>query len=148
MKKQVSKDVFRVARSLLVGAFLVTLFSSSLRISSAAESEFTADVAGFQRIVEPFFRLHCVRCHGEKDAEGEFRVDTQLSADFLDVVVKERWGEVVNVLNSHEMPPEGEPQPGQETVAGVVDWITQQMARVELHRRDSAIVLRRMNVRP
>ncbi|MDA0285412.1 MAG: DUF1592 domain-containing protein, partial [Planctomycetota bacterium] len=30
-------------------------------------------------------------------------------------------------------------------VAKVVDWITQQVARVELYRRDSAIVLRRMN---
>jgi len=111
----------------------------------AADDSFQPDATGFQRIVEPFFRQHCVRCHGPQEAEGEFRVDTQVNADFVDVVIKGRWGEVINVLNSHEMPPEGEPQPRQNAVAEVVDWITQQMARAELHRRDSAIVLRRMN---
>ncbi|MFT5325178.1 MAG: mono/diheme cytochrome c family protein [Planctomycetaceae bacterium] len=113
--------------------------------SKAADSEFAPDDAGFQRIIEPFFKQHCVRCHGPGEAEGEFRVDTQVNADLVDVVVKARWGEVINVLNSHEMPPEGEPQPNQKAVAVVVDWITQQMARAELHRRDSAIILRRMN---
>ena len=48
-------------------------------------------------------------------------------------------------LNSHEMPPEDEPQPQPEEVAKVVDWITQQLVHAELYRRDSAIVLRRLN---
>ncbi|NQV24251.1 MAG: DUF1592 domain-containing protein [Rhodopirellula sp.] len=129
-----------------VVSFLVIV--SSMAMGQEQEREHRQperDEAGFRQIVEPFFRQHCVRCHGATEAEGEFRVDTQLSTDFLDVVIKARWGEVVNVLNSHEMPPEDEPQPRQETVAQVVDWITQQMARAELHRRDSAIVLRRMN---
>lgn len=129
---------------------LALLFAPVLQLAlvtdlTAADSDFAPDSAGFQRIVAPFFRQHCVRCHGPAEAEGEFRVDTQVNADFVDVVIKARWGEVINVLNSHEMPPEDEPQPTQQSVAAVVDWITQQMARVELHRRDSAIVLRRMN---
>jgi mono/diheme cytochrome c family protein len=106
---------------------------------------FQQDINGFQNVVAPFLKQHCVRCHGPEEAEGEFRVDTQVNADFVDVVVKARWGEVINVLNSHEMPPEGEPQPTEQSVAAVVDWITQQTARAELHRRDSAIILRRMN---
>lgn len=135
----ISRLTLRLFSALSVSSLL---FSSSL---SAADAEFSPDDAGFRRIVAPFFTQHCVRCHGPEDAEGEFRVDTQVSADFLDVVIKARWGEVINVLNSHEMPPEGEPQPSEQLVAEVVDWITQQMARAELHRRDSAIVLRRMN---
>ena len=130
---------------LLSFIFFVVAADSKAADSKAADPEFAPDDAGFQRIVEPFFKQHCVRCHGPAEAEGEFRIDTQVSADFLDVVIKGRWGEVINVLNSHEMPPEGEPQPNQKAVAEVVDWITQQMARTELHRRDSAIILRRMN---
>ena len=49
------------------------------------------------------------------------------------------------MLNSHEMPPEGEPQPKPDEVARVVDWITEQMTQAELIRRDGVIVLRRLN---
>jgi len=86
-----------------------------------------------------------LRCHGPDDQQADFRVDQHLPNDFLNFTAKGKWGEVVNVLNSHEMPPEDEPQPGADDVAKVVDWITQQMVRAELHRRDSAIVLRRLN---
>lgn len=144
--KRLLSDLLRRRLDLwLAAAFLLSSLCAGFREASAADLEFAPDNLGFQRIVEPFFTQHCVRCHGPKDAEGEFRVDSQVSADFMDVVIKGRWGEVINVLNSHEMPPEDEPQPSQESVATVVDWITQQMARAELHRRDSAIVLRRMN---
>tara|TARA_R110002072_G_scaffold303141_1_gene495725 strand:- start:41490 stop:44549 length:3060 start_codon:yes stop_codon:yes gene_type:complete len=145
MQRPLPEIPFRNFTATVAAAFLLLVLRADFQAADAAEPEFAPDTAGFQKIVEPFFRLHCVRCHGPKEAEGEFRVDTQVSADFLDVVVKGRWGEVVNVLNSHEMPPEDEPQPSQESVAEVVDWITRQMARAELHRRDSAIVLRRMN---
>ncbi|MDA1014412.1 MAG: DUF1592 domain-containing protein [Planctomycetota bacterium] len=104
-----------------------------------------ADEAGFEQVLKPFLKSHCIGCHGPAAQEGEFRVDVQLVNDFLDPVAKGKWGEVVNVLNSHEMPPEDETQPQPDEVAKVVDWIARQMARAELHRRDSAIVLRRIN---
>ena len=112
---------------------------------AADEPVFKTDEAGFKRVVEPFLQQHCVRCHGAKVNEGEFRVDTQLDTDFLDRTTQGKWGEVINVLSSNEMPPEDEQQPADNSVAAVVDWITKQMAQAELHRRDSAIVLRRIN---
>ena len=100
---------------------------------------------GYREIVAPFFKQHCVRCHGELKQEGEFHLERHLKTDFLDPSAKEKWGEVVNVLNSHEMPPEKEPQPKPNEVAKVVDWITEQLARAEVIRRDGQIVLRRLN---
>ncbi|MEZ6055320.1 MAG: DUF1592 domain-containing protein [Planctomycetaceae bacterium] len=130
-------------------AFAVTLSIGCVLLGGVTWGEenvtFEPDDAGYQRVVAPFLKAHCVRCHGEKLAEGEFRVDTELPNDFLNLRGKERWGEVVNVLNSHEMPPEGEPQPDVNDVGKVVDWVAAQMARAELLRRDSAIVLRRLN---
>ena len=108
-------------------------------------SDFQPDDAGYRQTVLPFFQQHCLRCHGADDQQADLRVDQHLPNDFLDVVAKGKWGEVVNVLNSHEMPPEDESQPNADEVAKVVDWITQQMVRAELHRRDSAIIVRRMN---
>jgi mono/diheme cytochrome c family protein len=145
MNPFLSENPLRKSARNLAATFVLAAVCVTSQKAGAAEPDFAPDAEGFQKIVEPFFRQHCVRCHGSEEAAGEFRVDSQLSANFLDVVVKGRWGEVINVLNSHEMPPEDEPQPSQESVAEVVDWITQQMARAELHRRDSAIVLRRMN---
>ncbi|MBC8355206.1 MAG: DUF1587 domain-containing protein [Planctomycetes bacterium] len=131
-----------------VPSFVVTTLLL-VTLSSVAKSQSVNDLlpddTGYHRTVVPFFKQHCLPCHGPDDQQADLRVDQHLPNDFLDLVAKGKWGEVVNVLNSHEMPPEDEPQPKVEEVAKVVDWITQQMVRAELHRRDSAIVVRRMN---
>ena len=132
-----------LACAILVATFLALVGS---RPAYAADVPPAApDAAGFQKIIAPFVKSHCVRCHGPEKKEGNFRVDQHLKNEFVDPASKEKWGEVVNVLNSHEMPPEGEPQPKPEEVAKVVDWITDQMVRAELVRRDGQIVLRRLN---
>lgn len=112
---------------------------------TASNVSFDADESGFKSTVEPFMKTHCLRCHGPDKDKANFRVDRDLTTRFLDPATKEKWGEVVDVLNSHEMPPEDEPQPQTDEVAQVVDWITKQMVSAELVRRDGAIVLRRMN---
>ena len=99
----------------------------------------------FRRDVLPFLDKHCKRCHGPDKSKGDLRVDEDLSTNFLDYVSHEKWGEVINVLNGHEMPPEDEPQPSTDEVAKVVDWITGEMVKAEMERRDAVVVLRRMN---
>ena len=108
-------------------------------------SQFEPDASGYSRTMQPFLKKYCIGCHGPDDSQGEFRVDQELPNDFLNLAAKGKWGEVVNVLNSHEMPPEDETQPTGREVSRVVDWITAQMARAELFRRDTVIVLRRLN---
>ena len=111
---------------------------------AAEQPAFVTDAAGFKSI-QPFLKEHCLRCHGPEKQKGEFRVDSQLPNEFLDPANKEKWAEVVNALNGHDMPPEKEPQPKPDEVAHVVDWITAQMVQAELVKRDTAIVLRRLN---
>lgn len=130
-------------RRLLLALLSVTGLNS---ISLAADAPaFRADEAGLQKVVTPFLKTHCVRCHGAEKKEGNLRIDQHLTTQFLDPAVKEKWSEVVNVLNSHEMPPEKEKQPTPAEVGAVVDWITAQMTQAELVRRDGVIVLRRLN---
>ena len=57
-----------------------------------------------------FFTEHCVRCHGEKQQKGEFRVD-KLPTDFTELANAQRWAEVLFRINTREMPPKKEPQP-------------------------------------
>ncbi len=113
--------------------------------TTAAES-LPPDAAGYQKTVAPFLSTYCQRCHGEKKAEGEFSVELgKLPNDFADPTARGRWREIVNVLNSHEMPPEKEKQPPEKEVAAVVDWITAQTVRAELAKRERGVVLRRLN---
>lgn len=130
-------------RACLLAALLMS--SGVVPVRAADAPTLTPDAAGFQKVIAPFVKSHCERCHGATKQEGNFRVDQHLKNEFLDPATKAKWGEVVNVLNSHEMPPEGEPQPKPDEVAKVVDWITEQMVQAELVRRDGQIVLRRLN---
>lgn len=79
--------------------------------------------ADFDKTVQPFFRKYCSRCHDEKTQEGEFRLDT-MSRDFTDMLVAQRWGEVLFRVNSGEMPPKDEAQPAAAELGEVAEWIS------------------------
>lgn len=87
----------------------------------------TPDAAGYDQVVEPFFASFCNKCHTGVKPKGDFALDVKaLPNDFLDLSTKGKWKEVVNVLNSHEMPPKKEDrQPTAKEVAEVVDWVTE-----------------------
>ena len=118
----------------------------TMLVSSLSAAEIPVDQAGYTKIVAPFFTKYCQKCHDSKKPEGEFAVDSQrLPNNFADPGTRSRWGEIVNVLNSHEMPPEKEKQPGSDEVAKLVDWITTQTVQAELVLRERSVVLRRLN---
>ena len=83
-----------------------------------------------------FFAEHCLRCHGEKQQKGEFRVDT-LPADFTEIGNAQRWAEVLFRINSREMPPKKEPQPKASELGPVVDWISTRIKEGEAVRMAS-----------
>ncbi|NNE92773.1 MAG: hypothetical protein HKN23_14095 [Verrucomicrobiales bacterium] len=72
-------------------------------------AQFAATISAVEPF-EPFLKEHCVRCHGPEKEKGDLRID-QLSRDFKAGIDGHFWAEVVNRINSGEMPPEDEPQP-------------------------------------
>jgi hypothetical protein len=123
-------------RKLLLGIVLLLL----------AQTGFADDQAGYDKVVSPFLKSYCSDCHTGDKPEGEFSVEqSRLEPKLTDLSVRKRWAEVVNVLNSHQMPPEKSPQPKAEEVAAVVDWITSQAVAAELVQRERTVVLRRLN---
>jgi mono/diheme cytochrome c family protein len=122
------------------------LFLALTATSIAQQASMPPDAAGYTQVAAPFLTDYCVSCHGPEKQKGEFRVDKQLANNFLDRATKEKWAEVVNALNGHEMPPEDEKkQPKPQETARFVDWVTKEMVRAELVKRDTAILLRRLN---
>jgi mono/diheme cytochrome c family protein len=66
--------------------------------------------SAWREAVAPILQQHCYRCHGPLKQESRVRLDT-LSGDLLnDRAAAEMWHEVLNVLNTAEMPPADEPQ--------------------------------------
>lgn len=68
---------------------------------------------------EGFLEKHCVRCHGPAKVEGDVRID-MYSRDFKAGADAHHWGEVLDRINSGQMPPKGEPKPLQDEIAAFV----------------------------
>ncbi len=64
---------------------------------------------------EAFMEKHCIRCHGPEKMKRDLRIDT-LSRDFKAGVDGHLWAEIVERINSGEMPPEDEPQPTESEI--------------------------------
>ncbi len=71
---------------------------------------------------DAFLDKHCIRCHGPEKAKGDLRID-QLSRNFKSGTDSQRWAEVIERINSGEMPPKGEPKPTQDELAAVVSHL-------------------------
>ncbi|MBK8092998.1 MAG: DUF1592 domain-containing protein [Verrucomicrobiaceae bacterium] len=68
---------------------------------------------------EAFLETHCIRCHGPEKEKGDLRID-QLSRDFKLGADTHHWAEVIEQVNSGEMPPKKEKKPSQAEIAAFV----------------------------
>lgn len=68
---------------------------------------------------EAFLDNHCLKCHGPDKEKGELRLD-RLSREFKQGVDAHRWREVLEVINSGEMPPKKEEKPTREEITAFI----------------------------
>lgn len=104
---------------------LVIGFTVSASVLAAAPS--------FDHEVQPYLTKYCVRCHNAEVHEGEFRFDL-LSRD---VGSKDtpQWAEVIERINSGEMPPEEvKSRPTAEQSAKVIEWLAARIREGEAAR--------------
>ncbi len=111
---------------------LLTLTVSAL-LQGAASAAVTD---GLDATVKPFFSQHCTSCHGVKRQKGDLRVDT-LAVDLQSPKIMAHWEEIMNRINSGDMPPEDEARPKPEEISRVADWIATQLREAEIVRQSS-----------
>ena len=103
-----------------------------------------SETASYDQAVKPFLATHCTACHGEKKQKGDLRLDTlaNTAADFASPGTAGHWMEVMERINSGDMPPKKEPRPPAADIARVADWITGQLTEADRARQrsDSALV--------
>ena len=76
---------------------------------------------------DAFLETHCLRCHGPEKEKGDLRID-QLSRDFKLGADTHHWAEIMEQVNSGEMPPKKEKPPSQAEIA---TFVTSLDARVK-----------------
>ena len=91
---------------------ITNLFRTGLLLILVPAAVFAADTS-----FEGFLNTHCISCHGPKKEKGHLRIDT-LSRDFKAGADSHKWAEVLEKINSGEMPPEDEPQPTEAELSG------------------------------
>ena len=103
-------------------------------------------VPDFEREVRPFLKQHCYSCHDAKKAKAGFRID-ELGTDFLSGKTADAWHEVINQINSGEMPPKKEPRPDAKAAFAVVEWVGANLKNAERQARMAGgrILMRRLN---
>ncbi|RFC45458.1 MAG: Protein of unknown function DUF1592/DUF1588/DUF1587/ DUF1585/DUF1595/Planctomycete cytochrome C [Verrucomicrobia bacterium] len=99
----------------------------------------------FSKIATPFLKENCLSCHGPEKQKGKLRLDT-LSSQFGDPATAAKWGDVLNSINRHEMPPEEEKkQPSPQASTAFADWLERELSGAEIAKRSTRVVLRRIN---
>src|SRR5262245_44282326 len=92
-----------------------------------------------------FLARHCVGCHGADKPKGGLRLD-QLSTDFADADVRERWLALRERLDAGEMPPKSKPRPPQDETKALSVWIRDSAESAVARRAaEGRVVLRRLN---
>ena len=127
---------------------LLVVFSlaGTVPVVLSADHEFAPGSEGtYVQSVRPFLATHCLNCHDEQTANAGLRIDV-LGTKFVSAPAEE-WVEVMDAINSGEMPPEDEPRPDAAKSFEVVKWIAGQLTYAEKAAREAGgqIPMRRLN---
>ncbi|MDA7756921.1 DUF1592 domain-containing protein [Opitutales bacterium] len=98
--------------------------------------------------IEPFFENYCFDCHDTDTAKADLDLEG-LTRSIVDVADAQNWQDILDQLNSGEMPPKKKKQPGKEELAKVVGDLTESLQSAQTMLKDSGgqIALRRINRR-
>src|SRR5262249_36291398 len=93
-----------------------------------------------------FFEQHCVKCHSGEKPKGDLRLD-RVTEDFADKAGLERWRDILDKLESGEMPPKSKPRPPATDLQKLTAWILEKVTAADTARRsaEGRVVLRRLN---
>ncbi len=122
---------------------IALLLFSAVPLAQAAP-DLTAD--GFGKAVTPFFEEYCYSCHGEGEHKGSLSLD-KLTLDFSTAEKMRVWVNVLDKIDSGEMPPKKKPRPAPTRLAAASGWLRAALFAADMHRQQSEgrVVSRRLN---
>src|SRR5476651_180247 len=113
-----------MVRLLLLTAFLASTLTIGLFAlpTSGGAGKNQKQVATFKQNIVPFLAKHCYECHGNGKKKAGLALDKYTDDASL---MKDRavWENVVNLLQTGEMPPKERPRPKVDDMEAVVKAI-------------------------
>ncbi len=104
-----------------------------------------ADDREFVQTLQPFFKEHCIKCHGPEKEKGDLRID-KLSASLDDFESIEHFQNILDEITIDSMPPEDEPRPDKESLATIVPVLTEHLKKArEKHSSGGGKPVRRFS---
>src|ERR1700689_672551 len=102
--------------------------------------------AGLPGPTRAFIQAHCMDCHDADSARAGFRIDL-LTDDFTAGNNAGLWNEVMNKINSGQMPPKKKPRPDAKEAFAVATWVAGRLHETELAAQGAGgrVPMRRMN---
>ena len=130
---------------------VATLLSllSFMEIAPAVGSQLAAhETPVDKRVLGRFLEQRCIRCHGPDKQKAKLRFDL-LDYAISDTGEALQYQDVLDVLNSGDMPPEDEPQPSSDELERVIGSLTEGLfeARKRLASTGGKVEMRRLNRR-
>ncbi len=111
---------------LFLRQFIVLLLLSCGSIFVSSENTFSQDRDVASK-VKPFFKKHCIRCHGSEREEGGVRVD-QLKWDLDDLSSIDDLQNILDEITVGSMPPKSEPTPSKQALKGITLALSKHIA--------------------
>lgn len=124
------------------------LLSFALAILPGALARANPPTGGwnFQQHIRPVFKEYCVGCHNADKQKGDLDLEPLLaSPDFREH--REVWEKAVELLVSHEMPPEKKPQPTEEQRQMLAQYLESELTKADLGTEPNPgkVTIRRLN---
>lgn len=95
-----------------------------------------------------FLKKHCYQCHGVENQEADLSLQ-KMTRNIHDTADATNWQDILDKLNTGEMPPEDALQPPKAELTKVVGDLTESLQAAQKMLRDTGghIILRRLNRR-
>ncbi|EMI18892.1 secreted protein containing DUF1588 [Rhodopirellula maiorica SM1] len=101
----------------LLAVILLALVASSVA-ADQSEKEWSK---AYEATILPLMKSHCLDCHGEKDAEGEFNI-AQFTSGSMAVKHRDSFERIVKRIELGEMPPEDSEGFTAEQKQAILTW--------------------------
>ena len=84
------------------------------------------------REAKAFFKTHCIKCHGSDAPKADFsllKIESFDDAKSLNDESLEKWEQILDAIESEEMPPEDAAQPSDAKRKSITDWIKTELKK-------------------
>lgn len=123
----------------------VTMYQQG-RPTTASEPKKVASSAQYSALVQPLLKKYCLQCHSTKAKKGNLDLERFAAPDDIRKDLRP-WQDMIEQLETGEMPPEGKPQPTAEERKQLIAWVRGFLDAEALARAGDPgpVVLRRLN---